>query len=287
MTAVILGIVISTMSVYAYTPTPYAMNFYGYVTLDGSPVIVGTSIQAFDPQGIECGNWTVAAEGKYGLLPCYGDDSTTAPDEGAIAGDSIIFKVNGYTATVTGTSVWANMGQEYLNLTAKTEVTIDIPLETGWNLISIPLESQDTSVANVLSSIEGDYSRVMAYDNGYLTYDPTVQPEFNTLNNITHKMGFWIKMDIPGILSVNGTSPDDITISLNTGWNLISYLNSNNQTVSDALTSIAGNYSRVMAYENGYLTYDPAIDPAFNTLTIMEQNGGYWIKAENQEVLQY
>jgi len=160
-----------------------------------------------------------------------------------------------------------------------------IPLNAGWNLISVPLVMADTSVENVVSSISGNYTRVMAYEQGYKTYDPAL-PGFSTLHNITYRMGFWVNMNTSDNLTVTGTTPTDKTIQLTDGWNLVSYMGATSMNVTDALSSISGNYTRVMAFEQGYETYDPAL-PGFSTLDVMKPNMGYWIKMDGSAELVY
>ncbi|MCX6033192.1 MAG: Ig-like domain repeat protein [Chloroflexi bacterium] len=65
----------------------------------GQPVPAGAYIAIFDPQGVQCGEYTVTTAGQFPVTPCYGDDSTTpGVDEGAAAGDVLTFKINGRIA---------------------------------------------------------------------------------------------------------------------------------------------------------------------------------------------
>ena len=92
------------------TPTNRWANFYGLAsTLDGAPLPVGSVIRAYDPDGVNCGEWVVNSEGVYGMMPVYGDDVETSADEGAQEGDTITFTINGWPATPTGPDapVWS------------------------------------------------------------------------------------------------------------------------------------------------------------------------------------
>jgi hypothetical protein len=94
-------------------PTNSWMNFYGLeCTLDGQPLPAGTVITVRDPEGVLCGEFPVTQAGRYGLMPVYGDEVSTEADEGAVAGDSLDFYINGIKATVTGPDepVWTAMG---------------------------------------------------------------------------------------------------------------------------------------------------------------------------------
>jgi hypothetical protein len=90
------------------TPTQTWVNFYGLAHWpDGTPLPVGTTVLAVDPNGAVCGATPVTQAGQYGLLACYGDDPTTPEDEGARPGDTIRLVVNGQ---VVGMAVWTTHG---------------------------------------------------------------------------------------------------------------------------------------------------------------------------------
>ncbi|MBN1873870.1 MAG: hypothetical protein JXA33_06540 [Anaerolineae bacterium] len=68
-------------------------DFWGTLTIDGTPAPAGTILAAYDPDGVYIGDYIVQEPGQYGFLHAYGDDTTTADDEGAESGDAITFKV--------------------------------------------------------------------------------------------------------------------------------------------------------------------------------------------------
>ena len=89
-------------------PTPYWTDYFGTAFLNGAAVHVGDTITAYDPDGVLCGEFVVRTEGEYGFMHVYGDDPTTPNvDEGAVAGDSVRFYINGhYVATATDSLAW-------------------------------------------------------------------------------------------------------------------------------------------------------------------------------------
>lgn len=94
-------------------PTNEWVNFYSATTtLDGAPVPCGTVIDAYDPDGVHCGTFTVITLGQYGFMPVYRDDPTTDIDEGASLGDTISFTINGLPAEVLGpdANIWTTNG---------------------------------------------------------------------------------------------------------------------------------------------------------------------------------
>ncbi len=104
-------------SVADVTPTWEWVNKQGSVTFNGAPAPVGTVIDAYDPDGVHCGTFTVGdvvdSAGIYGLMPVYRDDPyppNDTTDEGADPGDTITFKVNGRDAVAVGDVIWGASG---------------------------------------------------------------------------------------------------------------------------------------------------------------------------------
>ena len=108
-------------------PAPEWVDFFSAnTTFLGQPVPVGAVIAAFDPQGVQCGVFTVTTEGKYGLMPCYRDDATTPEDDGADPGDVISFTINGLPTVASGPDdpIWTSHGDWW-------EVDLEVPDSDG------------------------------------------------------------------------------------------------------------------------------------------------------------
>jgi hypothetical protein len=80
---------------------------------------------------------------------------------------------------------------------------------------------------------------------------------------------------------------EDRAIPLEAGWNLVSYLPRQALPVTQALQSIEGQYSAVLGFDQGALSYYPDLDPIFNTLNILEPMHGYWIRMTEAGTLRY
>ncbi len=79
-------------------------------------------------------------------------------------------------------------------------------LAAGWNTVTLTVHPLDTSVASVLSSIDGKYDNVWANVNGeWLSYSPTVLPLMNTLAYLDETTTFDIEMNQAATLIVIGT----------------------------------------------------------------------------------
>jgi len=84
-------------------PTGEQVNFWSDSSIvDFNPLPYGSIVQAYDPEGVLCGEVTVTEAGTYGLMPVYRDDAATLIDEGAEPGDTISFKIDNVTAISMG-----------------------------------------------------------------------------------------------------------------------------------------------------------------------------------------
>ena len=138
---------ILSASVFADSEAPEWVDFFGNLTVNGSSAPIGTVVEAFDPDGVMCGSYTVGTSGLYGFLHADRDDLTTpSVDEGANPGDSITLKVNGIIATTTivsGGLTWTSNGDQNnvdLAITGQTIAftAVILPTDTlaapGWDI---------------------------------------------------------------------------------------------------------------------------------------------------------
>ncbi|MCX6801864.1 MAG: DUF2341 domain-containing protein [Candidatus Diapherotrites archaeon] len=156
---------------------------------------------------------------------------------------------------------------------------IDIPLKSGWNMISIPLVMENTSIASVLSSIEGKYTAVQAHDAKtarWASYTPG-EP-VNSLNEIRPGLSYWISMQSDANLHLSGYQIFSWEISLYKGQNFVGYPSMTAREITEALSSIANKYSSVTHYENGgYQVYVPAYSGTAS-LHELGSGKGYWVE---------
>jgi hypothetical protein len=105
--------------------TPWSKGFIGEAFYNGQQAPKGSIIDAYDPDGVHCGTFTIGANydtvGVFGMLFVYGDDILWSPDvdEGAEPGDLITFKVNHRDPQVTvidGDLYWLDKAQAEVDL---------------------------------------------------------------------------------------------------------------------------------------------------------------------------
>ena len=87
--------------------------------------------------------------------------------------------------------------------------TILVPYSFGWNIVGLPLDVEDASYSILFpESIEGT---LYSFNGGY-----------NLATILTHGEGYWLRFANDGNTTITGTPINELTISLNEGWNLIS-----------------------------------------------------------------
>jgi len=106
------------------TPTNEWVNFHSQnTTLQGQPVPVRAVVRAYNPRGVQCGEFTVEQAGWYGLMPVYRDDPNTPEDEGMLPGEAVSFTINDLPARPMGPddTIWTTNGAvKQVNLAAST-----------------------------------------------------------------------------------------------------------------------------------------------------------------------
>jgi hypothetical protein len=85
---------------------------YGSATVGGAAAPVGAVVETRSPRGDAVGCWIVTTAGSYGMMYIYGEDTSVSPTiPGMRAGETVVFRVDGNTASATPSLTWANDGQ--------------------------------------------------------------------------------------------------------------------------------------------------------------------------------
>ncbi len=153
--------------------------------------------------------------------------------------------------------VSGNTGPTYTySITEQTTFTTSININSGWNLLSIPITLNDMSISSIFPDAA---SNAYGYNNGYFL-----------LNTAQLGFGFWLKFNNSQTKNLAGNPQSSITINVNQGWNIIAPLHSNIST-SSITTNPSGIISSLFyGYNNGY-----------QTATTLERGKGYWVKVSS------
>ena len=262
--------------------TPTALTFRGaqYGTLPSNQTIL------IQNSGTGTLNWAVSEGVPWIDISPASGSSNVATITASV--NTTNLPLGSYAGTITVSSTNADNSPQTVDVNYDIGVTAtrDIPLDSGWNLISWNLDTPSDSVLSLVSSILADVFVILGYDGGALTYDPQL-PEFSTLSQMDHLHGYWFKMAGQRTLTITGTTvPNGTPISLRKGWNLISYLPDLGDSVIHALAPIKGKLSKVYGYSDSALSFVPGLEH-FSTLQIMEPGFGYWLEMLDSATLTY
>ena len=172
----------------------------------------------------------------------------------------------------------------YYTFTTKDDlVKFVIQLSQGWNMISSNVESDVSSLPSITSAISDKL--VIIKDNGGNIYYP--QFEIDLIENWDISQGYQIFMNEAANLNIWGSivNPTQEVISLNAGWNMVSYLRNSNMAPPTALNSLVQAGLLVIVKDNLGNIYYP--DFEIDTIELMKPGQGYQMFLINSFDLTY
>jgi len=160
--------------------------------------------------------------------------------------------------------------------------TYDVPLVSGWNLISLPL-IPGSNIEDVLAGIMTDVESVWAYDGATQTWSFFVPGGPPSLTEMTEGKGYWVNVTNPCVLTVEGTEPSlPHDIPLVSGWNLTGLpLFAGSTNIEDILSDIMTDIESVWAYDGATQTWSFFVPGGPPSLTEMTEGKGYWFNVTN------
>ena len=198
---------------------------------------------------------------------------------------------NNKSTVETGDDVHVELGLKTENVDvslALKPMTVTVPLEAGWNLMSLSLEPGQPVPEDALADIAGEYNLVWGYEacdtaDQWKLYNPSAPPYVNDLQAMNGQRGYWLDNATAGSVQVSGLRPVKTTVTLCQGWNLIGYAAGVSQAPATVLAEITGKYNLVYGYDasdtaDPWKKYNPSGPPYANDLTEMRPGFGYWIR---------
>ncbi|MFQ5910213.1 MAG: hypothetical protein ACE5IJ_05765, partial [Thermoplasmata archaeon] len=142
-------------------------------------------------------------------------------------------------------------------------------LAGGKHLVSFPLVAANDSLASILQTVSFD--RVWTYNSsGWATFSSF--KAYSDLRSMSHARGYWVNVTQDCSFVLAGAVPEETTIDLPEGWNLVSFPSFIEMDVPDLMASIP--LKRIEGPSGGpphYLRLYTAID----TLRPFQ---GYWLE---------
>ncbi len=182
---------------------------------------------------------------------------------------------------------------EFFNLLGDPALKINLPTEEitvneGWNLISLPRQPSNTSVDSVLSSLDGSWTKLLAYSNDtWIGADDEIPSSFWSLSKMEVGKGYWLQTTSEGTFKSDGVEKNR-SIFLHEGWNLIGYPLPFKTDLTDAFISINGNWKKCLYYANGnWFGADASLPTTYWTLKNFRAGAGYWLEMDKADTLHF
>lgn len=148
-------------------------------------------------------------------------------------------------------------------------------LDTGPQLVSIPIIPQDESIGTVLQTAQFD--NVWYYDSSSQSWKWYMKGKSyeGELRTIDDTMGLWVNVTSSSNLVVAGSVPSSTSVTLRKGWNLVPFPSLDEGfTVSD-LKAVVG-ATRV----EGFSPTSPYLLRVLEDWVTLASGFGYWVKVE-------
>ena len=175
-----------------------------------------------------------------------------------------LYEVNGGGHDWPGSSgnMDINSSEEIWEFFDNQNTIMNIDYLSGWNLVGLSLDVEDSSFTILFpESIEGT---LYSFDDGY-----------NLETSLTQGEGYWLRFNNVGNTTISGSPINELSISLNEGWNLIAGI-SNPINISD-LEDPDGIIVPGTIY--GFTT------GGYSSTDIIEPGEGYWIRANSLGII--
>ena len=209
-------------------------------------------------------SWGWNGDGGYGYL-------WWLPDQGYLAwglGGQFIVVIPELNLVVGTHSYLTDVPNNHISILAGIIYDQIVPLfdlsvstinyYADWNLIGLPLEVEDNDYQILFpDAIE---NTLFSYDDFYISDTTLIQGE-----------GYWLRFNEIGSTTISGTPINELTISLNEEWNLISGISTpiNISDIQDPYGIIIS--GTVYGFTSG----------GYSNTETLEPGKGYWIRANN------
>ena len=181
------------------------------------------------------------------------------------------------TQLVSGTMI-GNPSRYIFDSALQTQT---LAFKHGWNFVSMNVSKVDASTMTPAAYFGANDSKLAEIRTLTSQYNPTLASYLNTLTKIELGPGYWVKTSSAFNHTVEGYLGKNLTVNLETGWNMAGYPRRDRRTVSAAIGALLpgdGSDKLVqMMSDTDFFLADAALTQ-FSTMTHFDPGKGYWIK---------
>lgn len=173
-----------------------------------------------------------------------------------------------------------NVSEPYPAFAGAQLMSSDLALVPGWNLVSWPLSPVSRNLTDILLALDGICDQAWTYSA--LDEEAPWKEWPGDLAETDETTGLWLHVTEPVSLTLSGWRPKTTEIALGAGWNLVGYPAQTAYSVEEALLSLTGKYTRVLAFDptdsaDPWKEYNVNTPSYVNDLAMLQPGLGYWI----------
>ncbi|OQX22567.1 MAG: hypothetical protein BWK75_00410 [Candidatus Altiarchaeales archaeon A3] len=273
---------------------PYGINYtIGTSIMGGTPKEPNTTyITDANNKIVQKLEWRIGNISNGSEIVLKFNASINVPNKNALNIVNLTSKPNGRNITIISTlPIQDTCACNSCDFNVRN-VTYELHLHQGWNLISVPVVPYETSLSSMLKDIEHKYTGLYTYtDSGYWEFKVFINNSWvGNMDKIEMGKGYWINMEEPATLTIIGyTIPfENASIPLKKGRNLVGWPSIGSQDIGSQdmpTLNIRGNFTDIYTFDRAWKFIAYGYKTWFGNLDKMEPGRGYWINVKYPSVL--
>jgi M6 family metalloprotease-like protein/uncharacterized protein (TIGR02145 family) len=263
--------------------------FFGYAPQAniGEEQSIQLSIGDFYNLNVVCGGDHNQYQWYRNSQPISGAQSATYAISGAALADAGDYYCEVTNTVATSLAIYSNPFHVSVNSNADQQ---EILLQNGWNLISLHLSPENTSLLNLVQPLidEGSLVKVQDESGRAIEAIPGLGTWLNDIGSWSMTEGYKIRVNQNTTLNVNGISnTGPVYIPLTTGWNIFSYPFSTPQAAMTVLSELISSGSLMKVQDETGDAIEPLPENAgwIDNIGDFEPGEGYKIRVSGDAVL--
>ena len=149
-------------------------------------------------------------------------------------------------------------------------------LSTGWSWFSSYIMYDDNTLSDIQNQIDNlNVTGLIKSQNAFVSNQGGFWA--GSLNELDNRQMYMINLDQPISLTLSGAvvNPQDHPITLNTGWNWVSFLASQEMSLSDVVGQLTPTDGDVFKGQNAFASYSATMNSWVGSLTTLVPGQGY------------
>ena len=240
-----------------------------------------TSVRDCDNPGIDDNEGWCFQETVY--------DQTSYTDNIPYMQQSVNVKYRVWLLDTNGTEVLKTLDTEGIDIYyVELDDIFDKSLAFGWNWFSLNMIADDMGINTILSSLD-DAGIYIKSQSQYADYYVGADVWSGTLNDFDNLSMYKINLSgSSGNITYTGSTitPSTLPLTINSGWNWISYVPNESLDINTALASLGSDATYIKS-QSGYADYYSGPGVWSGTITTLDPKDGYMINATNATTLTY